>query len=249
MTARARRHGRRPRGVDLRRTARERHELRTIYVVAEGERTEYDYFLHLDGAHGRRLGFHIKIPNPATRRNGLQPGLVVEEAARVADDPDIDEAWAPFDHDCRPDIPRVCTEARRKGVRIALSHPAFELWLLLHFRDQLPGAQGGHNNEIIARLRRIHLAFADYDARRGPAGGGKRINDRRFEALYQDNGITEAVRQSRMLIDQCLNDRDCTARNGHAPSCDPADRDPSTDVYLLIHSLGIVPAPHGHARG
>lgn len=172
MTGRSRRRDRRPRGVDLRRTARERHELRVIYIIAEGERTEYDYFAYIDSSYGRPRGFHIKMPNPATRRNGLPPGRIVEEARRVADDPDVDEVWALFDHDRRRDIPRVCAEARREGVRTALSHPAFELWLLLHFRDQLPGAQGGYNDGITAKLRRVHPAFADYDARRGQAGGG-----------------------------------------------------------------------------
>jgi hypothetical protein len=243
MTGRSRRRDRRSQGTDLRRTARERRELRIIYVVAEGERTEYDYFTFIDGLHGRRLGFHIKMPNAATRRNGLPPRRVVEEAARVVADPDIGEVWALFDHDRRPDIPRVCTEARREGVWTALSHPAFELWLLLHFRHQLPGAQGGDNDGIIAKLRQAHPDFADYDARRGPTGGGKRINDRRFDALCEGDGIAEAVRQSRMLVDRCPSGCGCSARSGHATSCNPDDRDPSTDVYLLIQSLGIVPPP------
>lgn len=120
-------------------------------MVAEGEGTEYGYFAHIDRLHGRRLGFHIRMPNRAIQRNGLSPRRVVEEAANMADDPDIDEAWALFDHDRRQDILGVCAEACKQAVRTALSHPAFELWLLLHFRDQLPGAQGGHNGGRAAR--------------------------------------------------------------------------------------------------
>ncbi|MGH4021581.1 MAG: RloB family protein [Pseudonocardiaceae bacterium] len=136
----------------------ERDELKTIYVVAEGEATEYDYLAHLNRTHGRRLHFRIKPPPRATQKNGLHPRRVVEEATRMLDKEDIEEVWALFDHDGRPGIPQVCAEARRQGVRVALSHPAFELWLLLHFDNQVPAAQGGDNATIMTNLRKTHPA-------------------------------------------------------------------------------------------
>jgi len=103
---------------------KERDELKIIYVVAEGEGTEYDYFGHIDRVHGRRLGFRIKPPSRAIQRNGLPPRRVVEEAVRImAQEPDIHQVWALFDHDDRSDIPQTCAEARRKDVQTALSHP------------------------------------------------------------------------------------------------------------------------------
>lgn len=246
MTGRQRRRDPRPRGADLARTMKERDELKIIYVVAEGEGTEYDYLGHIDRVYGRRLGFRIKPPSRAIQRNGLPPRRVVEEAVRImAQEPDIHQVWALFDHDGRSDISRTCAEARRKGVQAVLSHPAIELWLLLHFRNQLPAAQAGCNDLIITRLRQTHAAFANYDHRDGRTNtrGNKRIDVRRFEALCESDGIVEAVKQSRILVDRCPSGCGCSARTGHTTSCSPDNRDPSTDVYLLIQSLGVVPPP------
>jgi RloB-like protein len=236
MTRRSSSRGRQLRGGDLTRTPKEREELKIIYVVAEGEGTEYDYLNRIDRVYGRQLGFRIKTPNPVTQRNGLNPRRVVEEAVQVVVKPDIDQVWALFDPDGRSDVPQVCALARKRGVNAALSHPAFELWLLLHFPNRIPAAQDGRNKVLIDSLRRADL-LADY-ARRD-----KRIDDRRFCALWAEDGIADAVKQSRALVDRCPSGCGCSARNGHAPSCEPAQRDPSTDVYLLIQSLGIVPLP------
>ncbi len=237
MTRRSRSGNRQLRGGDLTRTPEERNELKVIYVVAEGEGTEYDYLNRVDRVYGRRLGFRIQTPNPATQRNGLHPRRVVEEAVQIVAELNIDQVWGLFDHDGRSDVPQVCAEARRRGVNVALSHPAFELWLLLHFPNRIPAAQDGRNKSLIDNLRRADLAFADYAHR------DKRIDDRRFLALYAEDGIADAVKQSRALVDRCPSGCGCSARSGHASSCEPDKRDPSTDVYLLIQSLGIVPCP------
>jgi hypothetical protein len=223
---------------------KERDDLKIIYVVAEGEGTEYDYLGYIDRVYGRRLGFRIKLPSQAIQRNGLPPRRAVEEAVRImAQEPDIHQVWALFDHDDRSDIPQTCAEAHRKDVQTALSHPAFELWLLLHFPNQLPATQSGRNGGIITKLRQTHAAFANYGRRDGRTNtrGSKRIDVHRFEALCESDGIVEAVKQSRILVDRCPSGCGCSARTGHATSCSPDNRDPSTDVYLLIQSLGIVP--------
>jgi ABC-2 type transport system permease protein len=116
MTRRSSSRGRQLRGGDLTRTPTERKELKVIYVVAEGEGTEYDYLNRIDRAYGRQLGFRIKTPNPVTQRNGLHPRRVVEEAIQVVAKPDIDQVWALFDHDGRSDVPQVCALARRVGT-------------------------------------------------------------------------------------------------------------------------------------
>lgn len=193
---------------------------RIFYAVAEGEGTEYDYLGHLNQFYGSDLRFLIRWPN---QRRGLSPSQVVEEAARVVEEPGI-EVWGLFDHDGRPDIDEVCARARRLRVNVALSHPAFELWLLLHFRDFSPAAQDGSNNVIMERLRTAHPAFADY------RDGNKRIDARRFQALREDNNIHTAVDRARRL-------------SSHFTYQTPSNRDPSTDVYLLIESLGIVGRP------
>ena len=50
--------------------------------------------------------------------------------------PEIDEVWVIFDTDEHPNISRACAEARDAGIGVAVSNPCFELWLILHCRDQ-----------------------------------------------------------------------------------------------------------------
>lgn len=41
-----------------------------------------------------------------------------------------------FDVDEHPLIPEAKQQARHNGIELAISHPCFELWALLHFKDQ-----------------------------------------------------------------------------------------------------------------
>ncbi len=47
-----------------------------------------------------------------------------------------DEVWAVFDRDEHPHFAEACQKARDNEVGLAVSNPCFELWLLLHIRDQ-----------------------------------------------------------------------------------------------------------------
>jgi RloB-like protein len=193
---------------------------RIFYAVAEGEGTEYDYLGYLNQFYGSELRFLIRSPS---QRHGLSPSRVVDEAGRAIGEPGV-EAWALFDHDGRPNIDQVCARASRQRIKVALSHPSFELWLLLHFQDFAPAAQGGSNNVIMERLRAAHPAFANY------RDGNKRIDARRFDALNESGNIRRAVERSRRLASDFIHE---TASN----------RDPATDVHLLIERLGIVRRP------
>jgi hypothetical protein len=192
-----------------------------FYIVAEGERTEYDYFGRIYGRYGRANRFVLQTH---TQRHGLEPPEIVTVASRHADDPDIKEIWALFDHDGRTNIDQVCAQAARQKIHVALSHPSFELWLLLHFQDFSPAAQNGSNGVIIDKLRNANPAFTDYGR------DNKGIDVQRFEALCENDGIQRAVRRARVLL-----------RN--FPGSAPSGRDPSTGVHDLIESLGIVPKP------
>jgi len=82
-----------------------------------------------------------------------------EREADKEDDENIkfDAVWAVFDVDDHPRIPEAIQMARDNGIELAVSHPSFELWLLLHFRDQ-PGMRGR------AEVRRLLGEYlTDYD--------------------------------------------------------------------------------------
>ncbi|HSL06705.1 MAG TPA: RloB family protein [Pseudonocardiaceae bacterium] len=195
-----------------------------FYVVPEGEGTEYDYFDWLDKDYGRRGDFRIRMPPARVRRNGLSPSRVVDHACHQAHEPDITQIWGLFDHDGRTEIDQICLRQKPDRVRVALSHPSFELWLLLHFQDFTPAAQHGKNELIIDKLRNAHQAFANYGR------PNKRIDRPRFAALMEDGGIRNAVHRARRL-------------SRHFTRETPSQRDPSTEVYLLIEALGVVAPP------
>jgi hypothetical protein len=47
-----------------------------------------------------------------------------------------DEVWCVFDIDEHPGVSEAKQQARDNGIEVAISNPCFELWILLHFRDQ-----------------------------------------------------------------------------------------------------------------
>ncbi|MDA2809453.1 RloB family protein [Nocardiopsis sp. RSe5-2] len=238
-------------------------QVRVLYVAVEGAATEPDYLIHLnhtfgdggDRGDGRRP-FQI---HPISDRNGLLPKQAVAKAAEKAREGE--EAWVLFDKDGADrdgDIREALAAASDVQVDVCLSHPSFDLWLLLHFQP-FSGAQSGSSRHVVDKLRaaRGAEAFKDYDKR-----NDKSIKGRRRDALRGREAA--AVANARALVNACEHggckagkaqtgqvDRRPSgeptakrgrwaARTGHAPECDPVKRDPSTDVWRLLVSLGIV---------
>ncbi|MBE7159376.1 MAG: RloB domain-containing protein [Rhodospirillales bacterium] len=215
------RRGRESLGRSVARPRQLRQSNRIFYIVAEGERTEYEYFGHIYREYGRQFDFSVKVPTRSVIKNGLSPSQVIDEAATVIGEPDISEVWGLFDHDRRTTIDRDCAAASRHNVSVALSHPAFELWLLLHFQDFSPARQDGSSVEVIRKLRSAHPAFVNYSA------DNKGISLNRFEALVDNEGIVKAVQRAKRLAAEFV-------------GVPPGNRDPSTGVHSLIEALGIV---------
>lgn len=224
-----------------------RNPARIIYVVAEGEATEPDYCTALNKYF--RYTHNFSINTKYSRTSGLHPLEVAEAAISAAiassdgDDGPLHEVWALFDRDQHPDVHDAFAVLYKHNaealasnyipVQIAFSHPSFDLWLLLHFQS-LTTPQSGSSDQVHEKLRR-YQGFERFAARKS---GSKSISDARAEQLMQR--IETAVRNARALIKQCPG-RGCSPDLGHAAGCDPLRRDPSTDVWRLIRSLGIVP--------
>ncbi|MGQ4511808.1 RloB domain-containing protein [Streptomyces sp. DW26H14] len=227
-----------------------------VYVAAEGERTERDYVALLNRTYGRTGKFFLHF---SSARNGLRPTEVVSLVVEASSAPE-DEKWALFDRDAADsrdrDIPEAMREAARQGVQVALSHPSFELWLLLHFQ-QWTTPQDGRDALVLGKLRAHPDAkgFEEYDTSSGERGKG--INTRREESLLGRERT--AVRNARRLVGLCphggCSGRDLpagpipgpgaetyaqwTRRSGHAENCDPLKRDPSSDMWRLLARLGV----------
>ena len=136
-----------------------RRARRHILIACGGTRTELDYF---DGLMRSR-------PNPTVRvtllGKGVAPDQLVRIAKRIGDG--YDEMWCVVDTD-EFDIAKAARLADELGVRLAVSNPCFELWLLLHFDDHKGVAR--NYKELLPKLIRhvpgydkCRLDFAQYD--------------------------------------------------------------------------------------
>jgi hypothetical protein len=110
--------------------------------VTEGSRTEPHYFEEF------RKRLHLETTEVVVlQADGTDPLTVVKHAAYKRDErkkeakgsfilPTFDETWAVFDTeraDTNPKLQEAMQYSRIKKVNVALSNPAFEYWILLHF--------------------------------------------------------------------------------------------------------------------
>lgn len=230
---------------------------RVLYVSCEGESTEPDYLRYLNGrfGNGERGNPPFRIIPVVRKKGGLTPDRAVD---KVKSEAAGDEAWALFDRDKHTTIPQAFEAAAATGVELCFSHPSFELWLLLHFQA-FGGRQSGSSENLKKKLRKAHAAYKTFDDR-----NNKSIKGPRAKALQGKAGT--AISNAKNLLAQCEHGA-CkasrakfvqpaepggavvlpgpkpperwAARSGHAPTCQVLDRDPSTDVWRLLVSLGI----------
>jgi hypothetical protein len=127
-----------------------------ILVVTEGKVTEVSYLRALKVI----LKRSFELPSIPTDHGdpltlvelAKQKRTDLEGDAKRMRDPKtrLDEVWCVFDRD-EHDAPRLSQaidNARAAGIKVAFSNPCFELWLLLHFRDQ-PGDQHRHRIQVM----------------------------------------------------------------------------------------------------
>lgn len=99
-------------------------------------------------------------------RKGLDPESLVRFAARKRAVVECDQVWCVVDVD-EFDLSRATRLAQREDVRLAISNPCFEYWLLLHF--ELCSAPLTCYDDVHRRLARHvphydkgRLRFADF---------------------------------------------------------------------------------------
>lgn len=103
-----------------------REERTQVLVVCGGVATEPAYF----------RGLKKERRNPAVRvvveAKGVDPVRLIRFAAQKRDVLGCDEVWCVVDVD-EFDVPAAVAAAKQYDVRLAISNPCFEYWLLLHF--------------------------------------------------------------------------------------------------------------------
>lgn len=123
-----------------------------VLVLTEGSVTEISYLRALKMILRRAF----ELPNiPLEHGDPLtlvelakQNRSNLEKEAKRTNDPktSLDEVWCVFDRDehDRSRLSQAIDNARAANISVAFSNPCFELWLLLHYREQ-PGDQHRHD--------------------------------------------------------------------------------------------------------
>jgi hypothetical protein len=107
-----------------------------VVVFCEGEASEPDYINALKRLPNVRGNTSINIE--VATECGVPLTLVRQAIDRARDD-EVDECWCVFDVEWPQQHPNLATAIRlaeENGIRLAISNPCFELWLILHFEDQ-----------------------------------------------------------------------------------------------------------------
>ena len=112
-----------------------------IIIFSEGDVTERMYFEGLAKLVGNRLveiqvvggrGATVKLVGAAIAHKGL---LDVAAMKSLDSFENQFEVWAVMDVDEHPKLPEAQSLAKKNSVRLGLSNPCFELWLLYHCED------------------------------------------------------------------------------------------------------------------
>ena len=148
------------RETDLRRRKEIRDELRTVLIVTNGERTEFDYFTAVKSEPWVDAGrVFVKFEAGA-------PAAIVLRTASIRDDNDFDEAWTVCDVD-EFDVTSAIKDAASSNVNLALSVLSFEVWLILHISEGCPGFNTAVQAErflrnLLSGWTKTTLNFADF---------------------------------------------------------------------------------------
>jgi len=198
-----------PRDGLIERETETREQRHRYLIVCEGEKTEPNYF--------RAFPEYTLVYAIQVEGAGANTTSVVERAIELRDEVggyEDDEVWAVFDRDSFP--PERFNEAlllaKNRGIRVAYSNEAFELWYLLHFAYRDTG-----------------LSRTQYKSKLTRSLGERyrKNSEQMYDKLLpmQEQAIQNA---SRLLA-------------SHTPLV-PESCNPSTTVHLLVLRLNGTPA-------
>jgi hypothetical protein len=131
-----------PQPRSLKRKVATRQPRKTLVVFCEGEKTEPQYLLALRQEPLVKDAAAVDI-QVETGRGGAAPLTLVTlaiaaRAKSAAEEAEIDEFWCVFDVEWprnHPHLREAIAKADANDIRLAISNPCFELWLILHYRN------------------------------------------------------------------------------------------------------------------
>lgn len=142
----------------VKRPYRPRERKRRFLLYCEGRETEPSYFKGLMNFLRSSL-IEIEIGEQQKDPKGLVELAKAhrEEARRAArreKDESLlyDEVWCVFDVDEHARLNDAIQQASALSIDLAISNPRFELWLLIHFRDQWAYIEGANVQSAVRKL-------------------------------------------------------------------------------------------------
>jgi RloB-like protein len=211
--------GKKARGaIPLQRRSLHRPERTRVLIVCEGRETEPNYFRGLRDEEAVRQNFSVEVRKG---KGGSCIGIVQQGVAELkkaaARIENFDEIWCVFDVEQagrREQLIQARALAGQYGIRLAVSNPSFEIWLLAHFV-------------------RSKASFADCE---------KVIDElnkhwrREFQLDYEKNDeqlFARLASRTQTAIDNARRVRE----HDWPASADIIDCNSATDVYLLVKRL------------
>ncbi len=185
-----------------------------MLIVCEGQETEYHYFHQLKQEESIKRRFRVTVKTGKGGSRQQIARFAIESKERAGDD--YDAVWCVMDveHPTGLDAVREALALLKgKGIRPALSNPAFEVWLLAHFEQT--GTVFGDCDAVIRQLDKhwkgtFRMAYDKVDP----------------NIYHRLSPLTDsAIANARWV------------RENHHLGRDVIDGNSSTDVDLLVGSL------------
>ena len=104
----------------------------TILIVAEGAKTETNYFWVFRNIAHANSDSNVNIDIKGEGKNTVS---LVAEAVKLKKENNYDEIWCVFDRDSFPakNFNQAIQLAEKNNIKVAYSNQSFEVWFLLHF--------------------------------------------------------------------------------------------------------------------
>lgn len=150
----------------MRRPHKNRQRKKRFLLYCEGEVTEPEYFrdlkrflrnplVEIEIGEGKRNDPKGLVELAKARRDSAR-----RDAKREKDDSLLyDEVWCVFDVDDHANLREAIQQASAVSIHVAVSNPRFELWILIHFRDQWAYIDGAQSESDVRQF------ISDYEKR------------------------------------------------------------------------------------
>ena len=191
---------------------------KTVLIVGEGRETEPNYFNGLTDEDAVSTRFAVRV----TGGPGFSPERVVKRAINLAKQAErrgdaFDEVWCVLDVEgpqTRESLGRARQMAAEADIRLCLSNPSFEVWLLSHFVRRARAYSGWE--AVVADLNKPWQA--------------------RFGRSYEKNDARIYERLASLTQVAVKNAR-WVRETHHRAKPDTIACNSSTDVYQLVEHL------------